>query len=190
MAKINLLSWREEYRREKKQEFFTHTILVCILAGAAAFIWVSVINSAIENQNYRNKLIQDELVVLNKQVAEIQELKRKREELISRMRVIQDLQGTRPIIVRYFDEFIRAIPDGVFILSMVRNGQQITLDGIAESNSRVASLMRNIDNSEWFDESNLKSVTADPAYGEQAVRFSVVLNTVLPSNEDDKNKKK
>ncbi|WP_394203587.1 PilN domain-containing protein [Marinagarivorans algicola] len=150
---------------------------------------MSIVNGSIENQNARNQLIKDELIVLDKQVKEIQELKRKREELISRMRVIQDLQGTRPIIVRYFDEFVRAVPDGVFVLSMVRKGQTITLDGVAESNSRVASLMRNIDNSLWFDESNLKSVTADPAYGEQAVRFSVVLNTVLPSdNNDNKNK--
>ena len=189
MAKINLLNWREDYRREKKQEFIQHTALVCIIAFVIAFSWVSVVNSAIDNQNSRNQLIKDELVVLDKQVKEIQELKRKREELISRMRVIQDLQGTRPIIVRYFDEFVRAVPDGVFVLSMVRKGQTITLDGVAESNSRVASLMHNIDSSLWFDESNLKSVTADPAYGEQAVRFSVVLNTVLPSDQNDNNKK-
>ncbi len=189
MAKINLLNWREDFRQEKKQEFIRQTVLVCIIAGIVAFAWVSIVNSSIENQNARNQLVKDELVVLDKQVKEIQELKRKREELISRMRVIQDLQGTRPIIVRYFDEFVRAVPDGVFVLSMVRKGQTITLDGVAESNSRVASLMRNIDNSLWFDESNLKSVTADPAYGEQAVRFSVVLNTVLPSdNNDNKNK--
>lgn len=187
MARINLLSWREEYRREKKQEFVTHTVLVAILAGLVAFVWLSTVNSAIDNQDYRNKLLKDELVVLNKQVKEIQELKKKREELISRMRVIQDLQGTRPVIVRYFDEFVKAIPDGVFILSMTRKNNVITLEGIAESNSRVASLMRNIDNSTWFSESNLKSVTADPAYGEQAVRFSVVLNTVVPSAEDNKN---
>lgn len=186
MAKINLLSWREEYRREKKQEFITHTVLFAILAALVAFVWVSTVNSAIDNQNFRNKLLKDELVVLNKQVKEIQELKKKREELISRMRVIQDLQGTRPVIVRYFDEFVKAIPDGVFILSMVRKNNVITLEGIAESNSRVASLMRNIDNSTWFSESNLKSVTADPAYGEQAVRFSVVLNTVVPTAEDNK----
>jgi type IV pilus assembly protein PilN len=188
MAKINLLGWREEFRREKKQDFITHTAFVCILAGIAAFVWVSLVNSAIDNQNNRNKLLKDELIVLDKQVKEIQELKRKREELISRMRVIQDLQGTRPVIVRYFDEFVRAIPDGVFILSMVRKDNTITLDGIAESNPRVASLMRNIDNSAWFQDSNLKSVTADQAYGEQAVRFSVVLNTVVPSSEDNKNK--
>ncbi|HEY7773125.1 MAG TPA: PilN domain-containing protein [Marinagarivorans sp.] len=188
MARINLLSWREEYRREKKQEFISHTVFVAIIAGIVAFIWVAMVNGAIDNQNYRNSLLKDELVVLDKQVKEIQELKRKREELISRMRVIQDLQGTRPVIVRYFDEFVRAIPDGVFVLSMVRKDNTITLDGVAESNSRVASLMRNIDNSTWFSESNLKSVTADPAYGEQAVRFSVVLNTVVPSSEDNNNK--
>lgn len=186
MAKINLLSWREEYRREKKQEFITHTILFALFAGIVAFVWVSMVNSAIDNQEFRNKLLKDELTVLNKQVKEIQELKKKREELISRMRVIQDLQGTRPVIVRYFDEFVRAIPDGVFVLSMARKDNVITLDGIAESNSRVASLMRNIDNSTWFSESNLKSVTADPAYGEQAVRFSVVLNTVVPTAEENK----
>ena len=187
MAKINLLNWREEYRREKKQEFIQQTVVICAGFGFLAFLWVSMLVSAIDNQNYRNEVLQNEIRVLNEQVREIQELKRKREELISRMKVIQDLQGTRPVIVRYFDEFVRAVPDGVFVLSMQRQGKQITLDGIAESNSRVASLMRNIDNSEWFDESNLKTVTADTAYGENAVRFSVVLNTVVPNSEEENN---
>lgn len=188
MAQINLLNWREEFRQEKKKEFISQTFLVGLLIGAVAFVWIYMLNSAIDNQNYRNQILKDEIAVLDKQVDEIKELKRKREELISRMQVIQDLQGTRPIIVRYFDEFVRSVPDGVFILSMVRKGGAITLDGVAESNSRVASLMRNIDNSDWFAESNLKSVTADPAYGENAVRFSVVLNTVLPNAEEQKNK--
>jgi type IV pilus assembly protein PilN len=188
MAKINLLSWREEYRKEKKQEFYKHTFLALIVAGIGAFAWVGMVNTAISSQEHRNQLLKEEIAVLDKQVKEIQELKKQREELISRMKVIQDLQGTRPIIVRYFDEFVRSVPDGVFVLSMDRKGETITLEGIAESNSQVASLMRNVDESEWFEDSNLKSVTADPAYGEQAVRFSIVLNTVLPSSaEDQKN---
>ncbi len=188
MAKINLLNWREEYRQEKKKDFITHTLVVCVLAGLIAFAWVYLLNQTIDEQNSRNNLLKGEIAILDKQVDEIKELKRKREELISRMQVIQDLQGTRPVIVRYFDEFVRAIPDGVFMLSMARNAKAITLEGIAESNSRVASLMRNIDNSEWFDESNLKSVTADPGYGENAVKFSIVLNTVIPNTEDNNNK--
>jgi type IV pilus assembly protein PilN len=188
MAKINLLPWREEYRQEKKKEFITQLFGFCVFAGLSAYVWITSVDSAISNQQQRNKMLEDEIVLLDAQVKEIQELKKKRSELIARMKVIQDLQGTRPTVVRYFDELVRSIPDGVFINSLVKTGDQIAIEGISESANRVSAFMRQLDDSPWFAEPNLKSVTNDPKFGEQAAKFSLQLKTVLPADKEEKEK--
>lgn len=183
MARINLLPWREAYRQEKKKEFIGILVGVLILAGLLAYLWVSGIQSSISDQQARNRMLQTEISALDAAVAEIQQLRQKREELLARMRVIQDLEGTRPVIVRYFDEMVRAVPDGVYLNRVQRQGEVIMLEGIAESNNRVSSFMRNLDESDWFASPNLSSVTAAPEQGEQANAFRMSVRTSAPAGQ-------
>ncbi len=185
MAKINLLPWREAYRKEKKDQFVAVLIGVFILSALLAYVWISSVESAIENQNSRNRLLETEIAALEKQVQEIAELKKVRDDLLTRIRVIQDLEGTRPVIVRYFDDLVRAVPDGVHLSSVVRVGDTIRIEGIAESTNRVSSLMRNLDQSDWFTSPNLTSVTAAPAEGEQANSFKMTVRTSAPQDQAD-----
>ena len=117
---------------------------------------------------------------LDKQVEEIRDLQRKRNQLIERMRVIQELQGNRPIIVRVLDQLVRTIPDGVFYSSVSAAQQQLSISGIAESNNRVSSLMRRLDSSEWLTNPNLDAVRAAPLYGNQANTFDLTVQVNLP----------
>jgi type IV pilus assembly protein PilN len=183
MAKINLLPWREAYRKEKKEQFLAVLGGVLALSALLAYAWVMGVESAIENQNARNKLLETEIAVLEKQVQEISELKKIRDDLLARIKIIQDLQGTRPLIVRYFDDFARAIPDGVFITMLARVGETLNIEGIAESYNRVASLMRNLEDSEWFASAKLTSVTAAPQEGEQANAFKMSILTSAPGDK-------
>jgi len=185
MAKINLLPWREAYRQDKKKEFISILIGVLILAGLIAYLWVSSVQSSISDQRARNRLLQTEISALEKQVSEIQDLKSRRDELLNRMRVIQDLEGTRPVIVRVFDEMVRSIPEGVFLNAMSREGDVISLQGVAESNNRVSSFMRNLDESDWFAAPNLNAVTAAPEQGEQANSFNMTVRVSAPSDKSD-----
>ncbi len=184
MAKINLLPWREEHRQEKKKEFQLQLFGLCVVAGLLAYAWVGIVDNSIENQQARNRLLETEISVLEKRVQEINELRKRREELVARMKVIQDLQGTRPTIVRYFDEMVRAVPDGVFFNSMRRQGDQISIEGVTESSNRVSAFMRNLDQSAWFTSPNLRSIKANPAYGDQAAEFSLQLRAVLPADQN------
>lgn len=183
MAQINLLSWREELRSEKKKEFIAQLIIVCVIVGICCFIWIQSVQAAIEYQQQRNQILQSEISLLDKQVAEIKDLKKRRQELISRMKVIQDLEGKRSIIVHYFDELAKAIPDGVFLTSLERSNNTFSLTGISESNQRISTFMRRVDESTWFSNPNLKSVVASPANGEQAGVFVMQFDAVLPSTE-------
>ena len=158
MANINLLPWRDEYRQEKKKEYLTILTGIAVLAILAAFLWIQSVNSNIDYQTQRNQMLKTEIAKLEKQVAEIRELQKRKEDLIERMRVIQDLQGNRPLIVRVFDGLVRAVPDGVYFTSVKREGKVLRLNGVAESNNRVSSLMRRLDESEWFENPNLLRV--------------------------------
>lgn len=185
MARINLLPWREVYRQEKKKEFFGILVVVLLISAVASWLWISHVDSAIADQNARNRILNTEIAALDKKVEQIRALRERREQLLARMRVIQDLEGTRPVIVRYFDELVRSVPDGVFLNRVARQGAVINLQGIAESNNRVSSFMRNLDQSDWFASPNLSSVTAAPAYGEQANSFVMSVRTSAPADPAD-----
>lgn len=185
MANINLLPWRDEYRREKQQEFLTIVGGVALIALLCAYLWMSVVSSKIETQNQRNNLLNTEIDLLDKKVKEIKELRQRRQELIERMKVIQGLQGERPVIVRHFDEMVRAIPEGVYLMELKREGQFIKMAGVTESNVRVSAFMRNVDGSEWFTAPNLSSVKAAPEMGDQASQFELTLTPAKPSGQID-----
>jgi len=176
MAKINLLPWRQEYRAKKQKDFQQVAVLVVITAALSVFAWIETVDEQVSNQNARNQLLQVKINALNKQVREIKDLKKRRQELIDRMRVIQELQGNRPLAVRYFDELVQATPEGLWLNSLQRKGNSLEISGIAESNNRVSSFMRNLDQSDWYDSPNLTGVTASPAFGEQASAFQLAVN--------------
>jgi type IV pilus assembly protein PilN len=185
MANINLLPWREERRQELKKAFLVGLGLV---AGLAIVILVAadiITNAQIETQAARNAYLQKNIDELNRQVAEIKDIEKRRDELLARMKIIQALQGNRPVIVHVFDDVVRTLPDGVFYNEFTLKGKIISFKGIAESNNRVSSLMRNLDGSEWFESPNLTAVKAEPAIGEQASAFDMtVALSPLPGEED------
>ncbi|MCA0899816.1 MULTISPECIES: PilN domain-containing protein [Microbulbifer] len=176
MAKINLLPWRQEYRAQKQKEFQQVAVVVVLAAVVSVVMWMKTVDAQIANQNGRNQLLNTEIAALNKQVREIKELKKRRQELIDRMRVIQELQGNRPLAVRYFDEMVRAAPEGLWLTELKRTGKTLQISGMAESNNRVSSFMRSLDQSEWFQSPNLTDVTAKPEFGEQASAFEMTVN--------------
>ncbi|WP_428819814.1 PilN domain-containing protein [Microbulbifer sp. MCCC 1A16149] len=184
MAKINLLPWRQEYRAQKQKEFQQVAVLVVLATVASVFMWMKTVDAQIANQNERNQLLNTEIAALNKQVREIKDLKKRRQELIDRMRVIQELQGNRPLAVRYFDEMVRAAPEGLWLTHLKRTGKTLKVSGVAESNNRVSSFMRSLDQSEWFQSPNLTGVTAKPEFGEQASAFEMTVNVSRRKNED------
>lgn len=185
MAQINLLPWREEFRQEKKKEFLTILGATVLTGAVAAYLWVGFVDGQIQNQKERNGLLDKEIQNLSKQVKEIEELKQKKKGLLDRMQVIQDLEGKRSIIVHYFDEFARSVPNGVFVRKIERKGNVLTIEGVSESNNRISAFMRGLDDSEWFSSPNLKSVVAEPKLGEQSSVFSMELKMILPDENKE-----
>ncbi|MDY3197986.1 MAG: PilN domain-containing protein [Pseudomonadaceae bacterium] len=160
MARINLLPWREQLREERKKQFLSILALIVIVAGLLVFLGDRTINGKIDHQNARNEFLRKEIRLLDGRIKEIEQLQARRSQLLERMKIIQDLQGNRPIIVRVFDEMVRTLPDGVYFTSVDMKGSVIGIKGGAESNSRVSNLMRQMDASDWLASPNLTAVKA------------------------------
>ena len=128
-------------------------------------------------------MLKGEIAKLDKEVSEIEELTRRRQNLLDRIQVIQKVQGNRPEIVKIYDEFVRSVPGGVYFTEMIRKEDKISLVGFAESNSRVSVLMRRLDASYKFTEPNLTKVEANDALGENGSQFEMNVKIVQPDAE-------
>lgn len=180
MARINLLPWREELRQERKKEFLIQLAGVAVVVALGCLLWVQSMDSAIDSQQSRNRMLQVEIDDLKKQVEEIKDLKKQKKELEQRMGVIRDLEGRRAVVVHYFDELTSAIPDGVYFTSVKRAGNKFTITGVSESNQRISALMRALAESKYFTNPNLKKVVANVEFGPQAGVFEMDLDAIFP----------
>ncbi len=158
MAHINLLPWREELRQEQTRQFVTLTVLSLALTGALVFMVHVIFNGQIEHQKFRNKMLQDEITTLDAALKQIATLEETKEKLLARMDVIQSLQQRRPQIVHLFDDFVRTVPEGIYLTLIKQEVKQLTIKGVAESNGRVSAYMRNIDASAWMATPKLKVI--------------------------------
>ncbi|WP_271409545.1 type 4a pilus biogenesis protein PilN [Pseudomonas sp. Q1-7] len=189
MARINLLPWREQLREERKQRFLVALGAVLAMGAGAVFLGDQYLNNTIENQQARNDFVRKEIAVLDARIKEISELKTRRQQLLERMKIIQDLQGNRPIIGRVFDQLVRTLPDGVFFTGLKMSGKSIAIVGAAESNNRVSNLMRNLDASEWLASPNLTEVKAVTAGAvDQANVFQLTVQQTQPGSEEENGK--
>lgn len=182
--KINLLPWRDELREEKKKEFINVIVGVLAIAGVLIFAVDRYYTGNIDTQVARNKFISSEIGLLEQRIDQIKLLQQKRAELLSRMKVIQELQGNRPVIVRLFDELARQLSDRVFFLSIDFKGKQLSIRGVAESNNRISSQLRNFSESVWFSKPNVTQIDANQEYGPQASQFSLSVEQSTPIKED------
>ena len=187
MAHINLLPWREEQRQEQTRQFATVTVLSLILTGALMFLVHATFSGQIDHQKFRNKMLQDEINTLDASLKQIETLEDTKEQLLARMDVIQSLQQQRPQIVHLFDDFVRTVPEGIFLRNIKQDGAQLTIQGVAESNGRVSAYMRNIDASDWMATPKLKVIeTKKGAF--RSSDFTLITSQTSP--DDKKNKKK
>ena len=183
--KINLLPWREELREEKKKEFLNIMVAVIILAAAIIGGVDRFYNRAINQQIARNNFLTNEIGVLEERIDEIKLLQQKRNELLSRMKVIQELQGNRPIIVRVFDELARQLAPKVFFTSLEMKESTLQIEGVAESNNRISNQLRNFSDSDWFEGPNVTAINADLNFGPQASQFELTVDQTTPNSEEE-----
>ena len=158
MAKINLLPWREELRKQRQTDFLIF-LGMGVLASVLIMVAVHfVIEALVETQENRNRFIQREISVLDKKIKEIEALDKTKSKLLARMEVIQRLQSSRPEIVHMFDQLARTVPEGVYLAKFNQNGNKLVIEGNAQSNTRVSAYMRNLEQSPWLKGTDLSTI--------------------------------
>jgi type IV pilus assembly protein PilN len=175
MPRINLLPWREELRAQRRNQFYLAMGGAFGVAAIVVLIGVLLMNGVIDAQHDRNELIKEETAKLDERIKEIVDLEQKKNRLVARMKIIEELQTSRPVIVHLFEELVTTLPDGVYLTLVKQTGKTLEIRGVAESNTRVSAFMRNIDKSEWLESPDLKvvEVKEGSATGSRASEFTV-----------------
>jgi type IV pilus assembly protein PilN len=163
MARINLLPWRAERRKQRQKDFVT-------MLGGALIAGVALVFSAswyydqqIEGQTGRNDFLKQRIEDVKKDITEIEGLEARRTNLLQRKQVIEDLQADRSQNVRLFEELVRTIPDGVLLVTITQTGQELKLSGRSQSESRVSAYMRNLEASGLINNPRLSIIKAGDA---------------------------
>ena len=188
MVKINLLPWREERRQQLTKEFYIllgigGTIAAAIVAG---IFWMYSQN--IDFQKQRNARIKSEMAIIEKEIIEIKGLEKLRDNLLARKKVIEELQANRTQMVHLFDELVKTIPNGVFLQNIKQNGNTVSLEGYAQSHSRVSAYMRQLEQSEWFGiPVNVEYIRADDSYDTHEQKFKLRAKLVNPLTKNQHN---
>ncbi len=158
MARINLLPWRERERAERQREFLTLLGFVALFGVLLVFAGHVFINNRISDQEARNDFLRAEIHKVDRRIREIKELEKTKQALLDRMEIIQRLQRSRPEIVHLFDELVKTLPQGVYLTRVKQTGDRLLIEGKAESDARVSTYMRNLDQSPWFRDPRLQVI--------------------------------
>lgn len=159
-ARINLLPHREERRKRSRQHFATVSGGTAVIGIALAFLMYQYYERQISTQNDRNTFLATEIRKLDKDIAEINELRNQIQALLARKQIIETLQADRAQTVHLLEQMVRQMPEGVYLQSMRQTSQKVHIVGYAQSNARVSTLMRNIEASPWLDRPLLVEVKA------------------------------
>jgi type IV pilus assembly protein PilN len=176
MIRINLLPHREEKRKTRKTQFIAYSIF-SLIAGALVVGFVhAAISAQISYQERRNQYLKQQTEILDKQISEIKKLREQTDALMDRKTVVENLQTTRSDVVHLMDQMLRILPDGVYLRSLKQTGSVVNLVGYAQSNARVSTLMRAIDDSPWLSSPSLVEIHSVKAKGEQTNQFTLNFN--------------
>jgi type IV pilus assembly protein PilN len=160
MSEINFLPWREEAKARRLKNLVVAAVGLWIVAGLIVFGAYNYFEDLKRNHNARNSFLRAEIQSLDEEIKEIDQLRQQRDKLISRMQVIQNLQSDRTELVNILSDMVRNVPEGVYLTKLQLQESKVTLSGRAESNGRVSSFMRALEDSSWYHNPTLKIIRA------------------------------
>ncbi|MBZ0105949.1 MAG: PilN domain-containing protein [Sulfuricella denitrificans] len=188
-VRINLLPHREQKRVARQRQFVLLAALTFGLGAVIAVAGHTFIASRISGQEGRNAFLKTEISKLDKEIEEIKVLKEKTTALLERKKIVEALQSNRSQVVHLLDQLVRQLPSGVYLKSIEQKGNEVKLVGYAQSNARVASLMRNLDASEWLDGAVLIETKAVILNNLRVSEFSMSIKLSQPKSADEADKK-
>lgn len=185
MAHVNLLPWREIARQRAKQKFGIQAFIALLIAAALVFVAYTVIQDYQQSQRARNQFLAAQIAILDEQIAEIQEINKKKDQIVNRMQLIQSLHRDRNTAIQMLNELSERTPDGVHIVSVEKRGDRLSLQGRSVSNNRVSEFLRAISDSEIFNNPVLRQISAEAEGVEGPTRYSAFSLSVTIARPTD-----
>lgn len=179
MARINLLPWREELRRERQRQFMLSLMMTAVLGVILVFAIVLVFDQKIGHQQLRNQTVQAEINLLTEKITRIEQLEQTRARLLSRKRIIEELQASRSLTVEMLDQMAKSIPVGVTLNTVRQQGMNISFAGFSQSNARVSAYLQSLERNELFRNPDLGVVRVSQSRINSPERYEFIINAQL-----------
>ena len=176
MIRINLLPHRAEKRRARQVQFAALSVISVVLGALLVGFVHAAISSQVSYQERRNAYLKQETAVLDKQIEEIKKLREQTQSLLARKDAVEKLQSDRSDVVHLLDQMLRILPDGVYLKTLKQTGNKINIVGYAQSNARISTLMRAVEDSPWLDSPALIVINATSAGGTRVSEFTLTFN--------------
>ena len=186
MIRINLMPHRALRREALKKQFIGFAIGVAVLGAGIWFLVHTLLADRIEDQQGRNKYLEGQIVELDKQIEEIKKLREQTAQLLARKKVVESLQANRAEAVHLLDELVRQLPDGVYLKGVKQNGQKVAINGYAQSNARVSTLMRNLESSPWLEQATLIEIKSAIQDNQRMSEFQLNVSISRAKTEEPK----
>lgn len=180
MIRVNLLPHRQVRRELRQREFGLMAGFTAIAAAFIIFLGWSYINSQAEAQLERNKRLDGAIVKLDKEIADIKDLKDQISTMLARKQVVENLQTNRSQAVIVLDELSRQLPEGMYLKSIKQQANVISVNGIADTNARVATLVRNLSASTWLESPSLVEIKSVLVNTLKQNTFTLNVNIKVP----------
>ncbi len=190
MIRINLLPHRQIKRAERQRQFGLMALMAAVVAGAVVFTGWTFLSAKKEAQLERNGRLEQAINQLDKEIADIKDLKDQISNVLERKQIVENLQTNRSQSVVILDELSRQLPEGLYLKSIKQQGNLITLEGVADTNARVATLVRNLSVSNWIESPNLIEIKSITVNGIKQNDFTLNVSLKVQKAEEAPNKNK
>lgn len=190
MILINLLPHREEARKRRRDQLNVSLGISALVGGLIVGIIYLWFQAQITDQQENNQILQTEIKRFDAQIKDIAGLESEIAALRARQQAVEDLQADRNLPVHLLTELVKQLPDGAYILNLRQENQNVTLQGVAQSNERVSELLRNLSgNSPWFSRPELVeivagSVTLAPRDQRRVANFTIRVHLMRASEAE------
>jgi type IV pilus assembly protein PilN len=186
MIRINLLPHRAIRRQALQRQFIWIAVGFAVIGAGIWLLVHTMLADRIDNQRDRNRFLELEIVELDKQIAEIKKLREQTAQLLARKQVVESLQANRAEAVHLLDELVRQLPDGVYLKGIKQVGQRVAINGYAQSNARVSTLMRNLESSPWLEQATLVEIRTSVQNDQRLSEFKLNINIARAKSDDQK----
>ena len=174
MIRINLLSDREAIRKETTRQqvsiFILTICLVLVILGGIQFYQYRQKKDLRENIQYVTK----ELKALEQKVGEVERYKEAKQELETKLQIIEQLQKGKMLVLHLLDGIGENIPEKMWLDDLGFKGGKLSMEGYAVDNETIAGFMKQLERTKSFRSVELVLTEKKEVEGVGMKHFSLV----------------